>query len=57
MRKDYKTVKGFGEREIVLSKSRFIAYVNRAESEEEAIEFINSIKKSIRMQPITALAI
>lgn len=35
MRKDYKTVKGFGEREIVLSKSRFIAYVNRAESEEE----------------------
>lgn len=45
MRKDYKTVKGFGEREIVLSKSRFIAYVNRAESEEEAIEFINSIKK------------
>lgn len=45
MLKDYKTVKGFGEREIVLSKSRFIAYVNRAESEEEAIEFINSIKK------------
>lgn len=45
MRKDYKTVKGFGEREIVLSKSRFIAYVNRAESEEEAIEFINSVKK------------
>ncbi len=45
MRKDYKTVKGYGEREIVISKSRFIAYVNRAETEEEALEFIDSIKK------------
>ncbi|MFC7685739.1 YigZ family protein [Ureibacillus sp. GCM10028918] len=45
MRNDYKSVKGLGEREIVISKSRFIAYVNRAETEEEAIEFIESIKK------------
>ncbi|PYF07602.1 YigZ family protein [Ureibacillus chungkukjangi] len=45
MRNDYKTVKGMGEREIVISKSRFIAYVNRAETEEEAIAFIESIKK------------
>jgi len=45
MRNNYKTVKGYGEREIILSKSRFIAYVNRAETEEEAIEFINQIKK------------
>ncbi|WP_404427543.1 YigZ family protein [Ureibacillus chungkukjangi] len=45
MRNDYKTVKGMGEREIVISKSRFIAYVNRAETEEEAIAFIDSIKK------------
>lgn len=45
MRKDYKTVKGYGEKEIVISKSRFIAYVNRAETEEEAINFINKIKK------------
>lgn len=45
MREDYLTVKGYGEKEIVISKSRFIAYVNRAETEEEAIEFINSIKK------------
>ncbi|MDN4492185.1 YigZ family protein [Ureibacillus aquaedulcis] len=45
MRNDYKTVKGLGEKEIVISKSRFIAYVNRAETEEEAIEFIESIKK------------
>lgn len=45
MRKDYKTVKGYGEREIVISKSRFIGYVNRAETEEEALNFIDSIKK------------
>ena len=45
MRKDYKTVKGYGEKEIVISKSRFIAYVDRAETEEEAMEFINKIKK------------
>lgn len=45
MRKDYKTVKGYGEKEIVISKSRFIAYVDRAETEEEAINFINKIKK------------
>lgn len=45
MREDYLTVKGYGEKEIVISKSRFIAYVNRAETEEEALEFINSIKK------------
>ncbi len=45
MRNDYKTVKSFGMTEIVISKSRFIAHVNRAESEEEAIEFIESIKK------------
>lgn len=45
MRKDYKTVKGYGEREIVINKSRFIAYVDRAETEEEAIAFIDKIKK------------
>lgn len=45
MRNDYKTVKGYGEREIVISKSRFIASVNRAETEEEALHFIESIKK------------
>ncbi|MGE7664302.1 YigZ family protein [Ureibacillus composti] len=45
MRNDYKTVKGYGESEIVLSKSRFITYVDRAETEEEALNFINKIKK------------
>lgn len=41
----YITVKGYGEREIVIERSRFITYVNRAESEEEAIAFIQQIKK------------
>lgn len=41
----YYTVKGFGEHEIVIEKSRFIAHVSRAETEEEALEFIQSIKK------------
>ncbi len=45
MQKVYKTVKGFGEQEIIISKSRFIAYVDRAETEEEAINFIDKIKK------------
>ncbi|WP_027409272.1 YigZ family protein [Anoxybacteroides tepidamans] len=41
----YYTVKGYGESEIVLEKSRFICYVNRATTEEEAVQFIQSIKK------------
>lgn len=46
MRKDYKTIKGYGEKEIIISKSRFICYINRAESESEALEFIGKIKKT-----------
>jgi len=42
---NYKTVKKLGQCEIVISKSRFIAHVNRAETEEQAIEFIERIKK------------
>jgi uncharacterized YigZ family protein len=41
----YYTVKGFGEKEIVIERSRFIAYVSRAESEDEAQLFIQTIKK------------
>jgi uncharacterized YigZ family protein len=41
----YNTVKGFGENEINIERSRFIAYVNRAETEEEAQAFIADIKK------------
>ncbi|GLY09189.1 YigZ family protein [Pseudobacillus badius] len=41
----YYTVKGYGEEEITIQKSRFIAYVNRAETEEQAQAFIAEIKK------------
>lgn len=41
----YNTVKGYGEHEINIERSRFITYVNRVETEEEAQEFITSIKK------------
>lgn len=41
----YNTVKGYGEHEINIERSRFIAYLTRAETEEEAQEFITSIKK------------
>ena len=44
MRNDYHTVKGYGESETIIQKSRFLTYVNRAETEEEAQDFINSIK-------------
>lgn len=45
MRNNYITVKGYGESEIILSKSRFLTYVERVETEEEAILFIDKIKK------------
>ncbi len=41
----YYTVKGDGENEIVIQKSRFIAHVKRTPTEEEAHEFIQHIKK------------
>lgn len=45
MRKDYKTIKGYGVSEIIIQKSRFITYVERAETEQEAQDFINNIKQ------------
>ena len=45
MRQDYKTIKSYGESEIIISKSRFITYVSRAETENEALLFIDKIKK------------
>lgn len=44
LRNDYKTVKGFDESELIIQKSRFITYVNRAETEQEAQSFIDNIK-------------
>lgn len=41
----YYTVKGPGENEIVIDRSRFIAHVARAETEEDAQAFIADIKK------------
>ena len=45
MLQSYFTVKGYGDHEINIQKSRFIAYVNRVETEEEAQDFIEEIKK------------
>ncbi|MHC8517636.1 YigZ family protein [Sporosarcina sp. ITBMC105] len=45
MRADYKTVKLYGESELVIQKSRFLTYVKRVETEEEALDFIQDIKK------------
>ncbi|WP_462410966.1 YigZ family protein [Neobacillus sp. Marseille-QA0830] len=41
----YLTVKLYGKHEITIQKSRFIAHVSRAESEQAAQEFIQTIKK------------
>jgi uncharacterized YigZ family protein len=48
MLQHYYTVKGFGQHEINIQKSRFIAYIDRASTEEEAIAFIEKIKKQHR---------
>lgn len=45
MLQEYLTVKEYGEHEIVIQKSRFIAYITRATTEEEAQSFIAMIKK------------
>src|SRR5699024_5505971 len=45
MLENYLTVKKDGTHEIIIQKSRFIGYVTRAETEEEAQGFIQSIKK------------
>lgn len=42
---NYLTVKNEGQHEIVIEKSRFIAHIARATTEEEAQEFIQKIKK------------
>ena len=43
----YKMLVEGGEGEIVEKKSRFIATVAKCETEEEAIRFIDSMKKKI----------
>ncbi|MEB3100991.1 YigZ family protein [Ferviditalea candida] len=41
----YKTVEQYGSSEIVIKKSRFIGHAKPAASEEEALEFIEEIRK------------
>jgi|GEM_PF-8386 len=41
----YKTIKGYGEAEIVIKRSQFIGYAKPAVSEEEAVAFIEEIKQ------------
>lgn len=41
----YFTVKSEGSHEIIIQKSRFIGHVKRVETEEEAISFVQKIKK------------
>ncbi|MGM9966325.1 YigZ family protein [Rummeliibacillus sp. POC4] len=45
MRKNYLTLKTLGNSEIIISKSRFIANCKRVETEQEALDFIQFIKK------------
>jgi len=42
---NYKTVKERGNHEIVIQKSRFIAHFKRTKTEQEALDFIQEIKK------------
>ncbi len=41
----YKTLHEFGMDEVIIDKSTFIGYAKPIKSEEEAIEFVNEIKK------------
>lgn len=45
MRQRYLTVRPVGQGEIEINRSRFIAYVKRVENQEEAIQFVQEIKK------------
>lgn len=41
----FKTVRDFGSKEIVIKKSRFIGYAKPVSTEEEALQFIEELKK------------
>ena len=51
MTEQYKTVYEGGEGEIVEKKSRFIATVRPVETEEEALAFIEEMKKKYKLTP------
>ncbi|GEM01729.1 uncharacterized protein, YigZ family [Halolactibacillus halophilus] len=46
MLKKYYTIKQYGQTEIEIQKSRFIAHAKRCETEQQAKDFINDIKKA-----------
>ncbi|MCM3610559.1 YigZ family protein [Planococcus sp. MERTA32b] len=48
MRESYMTAGSSASAELLIQKSRFIGYAARAESEQEALDFINSIKEQHR---------
>ncbi|WP_153732437.1 YigZ family protein [Sporosarcina obsidiansis] len=45
MRANYKTVNQYGESEFIIQKSRFLSFVKRVETEQDALDFIQEIKK------------
>ncbi|AUO05263.1 hypothetical protein NS115_15865 [Paenibacillus jamilae] len=45
MLEQYRTVRGAGNKEIVIRKSRFIGHIQPVQNEEEAVAFIERIKK------------
>lgn len=45
MKDQYKTIHKYGSGELMINKSRFIGYSKPAETEEEALEFIEEIKQ------------
>ena len=54
MLEHYKTIYEGGEGELVEKKSRFIATVRPVETEEEALAFIEEMKKNTGTHVITA---
>ncbi len=57
MLEQYRTVYEGGEGEITEKKSRFIATVHPVESEEEALAFLEEMKKNTGMQDTIAMCI
>lgn len=48
MEKEYKTVKNEAEKEIIIKKSRFLAYIFPVETEEEAYRHLDFLRKEHR---------
>ena len=42
---NYKTIRGYGQAGLDISKSQFIAFADQVETEEQALRFISSIKQ------------